>query len=79
MGMVSDTFSLAEIADLTIIVVRHNKTINDALKSTINEAKANGITGMSILLNDISREQSFYGYTGRYGYGYGYGRKYGNE
>jgi len=76
LGSVSDTFSLAAIADLTIILVRHNKTIKYILENTIVDAKANGITGMSLLLNDISRDKGIYGYVGRYKYGYGYGYGY---
>jgi capsular exopolysaccharide synthesis family protein len=76
-GTVSDTFSLAAIADITIILVRHNKTIKSVLENTLTDAKLNGITGMTILLNDISRDSSLYGY-GRYKYGYGYGYEYSN-
>jgi capsular exopolysaccharide synthesis family protein len=76
-GTVSDTFSLAAAADITIILVRHNKTIKNVLENTLSDAKSNGITGMSILLNDISRDSTIYGY-GRYKYGYGYGYEYSN-
>ncbi len=76
-GTVSDTFSLAAVADITIILVRHNKTIKSVLENTLTDARINGITGMSILLNDISRDSSLYGY-GRYKYGYGYGYEYSN-
>lgn len=79
MGAVSDTFSLAEIADITLILVRHNRTIKHILQNTISDAKANGITEMSLVLNDITREKGLYGYYGkyRYGYGYRYGDGYG--
>ncbi len=77
MGAVSDTFSLAEIADITLILVRHNKTIRPILRNTIADAKANGITSLSLLLNDISRQKGIYGYYGKYRYGYGYGYGYG--
>jgi capsular exopolysaccharide synthesis family protein len=69
LGMVSDTYPLAVIADITLIVVRYNKTIKEALKITLTDAKATGITGMSLLLNDIYRSKSLYGYSGRYLYG----------
>jgi capsular exopolysaccharide synthesis family protein len=77
MGAVSDTFSLAEIADITLILVRHNKTIRPILRNTIADAKANGITSLSLLLNDISSQKGIYGYYGKYRYGYGYGYGYG--
>lgn len=75
MGAVSDAFSLAPMADVTLILVRHRRTIKHILSNTIADAKANGITGMSLLLNDISSEDGVYGYAGRYRYGYrnGYG------
>ncbi len=77
MGAVSDAFSLASVADVTIILVRHNRTIKHILGNTIADAKANGLTGMSLLLNDISRDQGVYGYSGRYRYGYRYGYRSG--
>lgn len=77
-GAVSDTFSIASASDITVILVRHNKTIRHILQNTIADAKANGITGMSLLLNDISRNKGIYGYYGRYKYGYGYGYGYGD-
>lgn len=73
LGAVSDSFSLASVVDITVILVRHNKTIKNILHNTLDDAKANGIIGMSLLLNDISREKGLYGYAGRYRYGYGYG------
>jgi capsular exopolysaccharide synthesis family protein len=73
MGAVSDAFSLAPMADVTLIMVRHRRTIKHILSNTIADAKANGITGMSLLLNDISTEDGVYGYAGRYRYRNGYG------
>jgi len=77
-GAVSDTFSIASASDITVILVRHNKTIRHILQNTIADARANGITGISLLLNDISRDKGIYGYYGRYKYGYGYGYGYGD-
>ncbi|NSW95309.1 MAG: polysaccharide biosynthesis tyrosine autokinase [Bacteroidales bacterium] len=76
-GAVSDTISLAMLADVTIMLVRHRKTVKYILENTLNDAKANGINHISLLLNDISRDKGIYGYTGRYRYGYGYGYGYG--
>lgn len=73
LGAVSDSFSLASVSDVTVILVRHNKTIKHVLHNTLVDAKANGITEMSLLLNDIRRDKGLYGYVGRYKYGYGYG------
>jgi capsular exopolysaccharide synthesis family protein len=76
LGSVSDSFSLAAVSDITVILVRHNVTIKHVLHNAVSDAKSNGISGMSLLLNDISRERTLYGYTGRYKYGYGYGYGY---
>jgi capsular exopolysaccharide synthesis family protein len=76
LGAVSDSYSLAQLADITVILVRHNKTVRHILENTIADAKANGIKNMSLLLNDISRSKGVYGYSGRYRYGYGNGYGY---
>jgi capsular exopolysaccharide synthesis family protein len=73
LGIVSDTFSLATLADITMVLVRHNKTIKHILANTLADAKLNGINNISILMNDITRTSSFYGYGGYYKYGYTYG------
>jgi len=72
LGIVSDTFSLAAIADITMILVRHNKTIKHVLAGTLADAKLNGINNISLLMNDITRTNSYYGYGGYYKYGYTY-------
>jgi tyrosine-protein kinase Etk/Wzc len=71
-GSVSDTYSLAQISDSVIMLVRHNKTIKHILKDTIEDCRANGVNNISILMNDIRNDMRIYGYKGRYGYGYGY-------
>ena len=76
-GAVSDTISLAMLADVTIMLVRHRKTVKYILENTLSDARANGLNHISLLLNDISRDKGIYGYTGRYRYGYGYGYAYG--
>ena len=78
-GAVSDTYSIASLADATIILVRHNKTLRQLLKDTIEDCKTNGINNLSILMNDIRSDRRMYGYRGRYGYGYGYGYSYGGK
>jgi capsular exopolysaccharide synthesis family protein len=76
LGAVSDTFSLAAASDITVILVRHNKTIKNVLENTLADARSNGITGISLLMNDITRDKALYGYAGSYRYGYGYGYGY---
>lgn len=77
-GAVSDTYPLASLADAVIMLVRHNKTIKQILKNTIEDCKVNGVSNLSILLNDIRSDMRMYGYRGRYGYGYNYGYAYGS-
>lgn len=78
-GAVSDTYSLASLADTTIMLVRHNKTVKQLLKDTIEDCKVNGISNISILMNDIRNDMRMYGYRGRYGYVYGYEYSYGSN
>jgi capsular exopolysaccharide synthesis family protein len=78
-GSVSDTYSLAQLADSVIMLVRHNKTIKHLLKDTLEDCRANGVTNISILMNDIRNDMRTYGYKGRYGYVYGYGYTYGGN
>jgi tyrosine-protein kinase Etk/Wzc len=78
-GAVSDTYSIASYADATIMLVRHNKTLRQLLKDTIEDCKLNGISNISILMNDIRSDMRMYGYRGRYGYIYGYGYSYRNR
>ncbi|HUX95272.1 MAG TPA: polysaccharide biosynthesis tyrosine autokinase [Bacteroidales bacterium] len=78
-GAVSDTYSIAFMADATIILARHNKTLRQLLKDTIEDCKLNGISNISILMNDIRSDLRMYGYRGRYGYVYGYEYSYGSK
>jgi tyrosine-protein kinase Etk/Wzc len=78
-GAVSDTYSLAALADAIIMLVRHNKTVKQLLKDTIEDCKVNGVNNISILMNDIRNDMRMYGYRGRYGYVYGYDYGYGRN
>jgi tyrosine-protein kinase Etk/Wzc len=72
-GSVSDTYSLAQVADSVIMLVRHNRTLKNLLRDTLEDCRVNGVTNISILMNDIRNDMRMYGYRGRYGYGYRYG------
>ncbi|MBK7712016.1 MAG: CpsD/CapB family tyrosine-protein kinase [Bacteroidales bacterium] len=63
-GTISDSLSLTAFADATLILVRHGKTISRFLSSTLEGVKANGITSVSLILNDINQDSWKY----RYGY-----------
>jgi tyrosine-protein kinase Etk/Wzc len=73
-GTISDSLTLAGLADTSIILVRHGKTIAPSLSNTLEGAKCNGIIGLCIVINDINEEKGEYGY--RYTSGYRYGNKY---
>ena len=67
-GTVSDSISLASLADVTIILVRFGKTNALHLANTLSDVKANGITSISLLLNDIQYGKIGNRYYGRYRY-----------
>jgi capsular exopolysaccharide synthesis family protein len=71
-GTVADSMTLSALSDATIILVRHGRTIAPLLSSTLEGIKANGINGMSILVNDIQSGKLGYGYYTKYGYDYRY-------
>ncbi len=67
-GTVSDSISLAALADVTIILVRYGKTIAPLLGHTISDMEANGLKGISLLLNDVQYGKISSRYYGRYRY-----------
>jgi capsular exopolysaccharide synthesis family protein len=67
-GMVSDTFHLASLADTCLLVVRQGKTIRDLFEKTLKEIKISEVKGVSIVINDLPTDSKRYGYGGRYGY-----------
>ena len=78
-GLVSDTFSIAKNADLTLYVVRAKFTLKSDI-DLINALNADKrLPNMNILLNGVETQGSGYGYKhyGHYGYGKGYGYGYG--
>lgn len=68
-GVVSDGFSLASVADANVIMVRDGKTMRRSLESTLADLRANGITRLSLLINDFkaSKGSYKYSYNNRYG------------
>lgn len=67
-GIVSDTFHLASLADSCLLVVRPNKTTKDIFEKTINEINISGMKGVCLVINDIQSDNKRYGYGGKYGY-----------
>ncbi|PID91646.1 MAG: hypothetical protein CSA96_07390 [Bacteroidetes bacterium] len=70
MGIVTESLGLAALSDITLIVVRHEHTKKDMLRATLQEAASMGITGISLLLNDLKISRSSYRYSYTYKYRY---------
>jgi tyrosine-protein kinase Etk/Wzc len=73
--LVSDTLSIADVADATLYVVRSGvsrKILIDFAQDLVKESK---LKNVSFVINDISKSARGYGYGYNYGYGYGYNNK----
>ena len=69
-GIVSDTYHLVTLADVSIMVVRPNHTIKDMFSDSLRDLKTSNIKGLSLVVNDILPNGRSYGYGGKYRYGY---------
>lgn len=67
-GISSDTFPLAAMADTCIIVARYKKTLKQMLKITISEMIASEVKSISIVANGLSRKNSAHNYAYIYKY-----------
>ena len=76
-GIVSDAYPLAPLADCLLYIVRSRKTNKKFFKTVIRQLKADRIQYVGMVLNDVDSKAGGYGYN--YGYQrYGYGN-YGNN
>lgn len=66
--LVTDTFLLAELADITVYVSRSRYTEKSLLEFANNNIDQGKIKNVGFVLNDVSRENL--GYSNKYGYGY---------
>ncbi|MDQ0067562.1 GumC family protein [Chryseobacterium lathyri] len=66
--LVTDTFLIAELADVTIYVSRSKYTEKSLLEFANNNIDTNKIKNVGFVLNDVSSENL--GYNNKYGYGY---------
>ena len=69
-GVVSDIYNIASIADAMLLVVRHGYTKKNALSTTVTEVESYGINGLSILINDVKLTGTSYRYAYKYKYEY---------
>ncbi|AYM99077.1 GumC family protein [Chryseobacterium sp. 3008163] len=70
--LVSDTLSIADVADATLYVVRSGISRNVLVDFANNLVKEAKIKNVSFVINDVSKNAGGYGYGYNYGYGYGY-------
>jgi tyrosine-protein kinase Etk/Wzc len=61
-GILAETLLLMKHSDLNIFVVRMNKTVKEAFKSTIKSLANNKINNTSILINDLNVKKDSYKY-----------------
>ncbi|MCZ8354342.1 MAG: polysaccharide biosynthesis tyrosine autokinase [Cyclobacteriaceae bacterium] len=76
MGLVTDAFVLADLANHILFVVRQGFTPMPVLQSLEEYHQRGKLQNISIVFNDLRKSGLGYGY-GSYGYGYGYGFGYG--
>lgn len=67
-GIVSDTFHLASMADTFLLVIRPGHTLKDILDRTFNEIAINITYGVNLVINGIKAGNSHYTYSEKYGY-----------
>jgi capsular exopolysaccharide synthesis family protein len=68
MGLVSDTYHLASLADACLVVIRPGKTPREVFVQILNEMNINNTRGVSLVANDIQSSRNRYGYGEKYGY-----------
>jgi tyrosine-protein kinase Etk/Wzc len=67
-GLISDTFHLASLADACLLVVRPGRTLRDMFELTLKEINNSEMKGMSLVVNDIQSDSKYHGYGEKYGY-----------
>lgn len=73
--LVSDTLSIADVADATLYVVRSGVSRNVLIDFAQDLVKESKLKNVSFVVNDVSKKARGYGYGYNYGYGYGYNDK----
>jgi capsular exopolysaccharide synthesis family protein len=69
-GVVSDIYTIASVADAILMMVRHDYTKKNVLASTLVEMQTIGIKSPSILVNDVKSRGQSYRYAYKYKYDY---------
>lgn len=68
--LVTDSFLIADVADVTVYVTRSRHTEKELIKFANHQIKDKKIHNVGFVLNDVSKRNSGYGYGYKYGYGY---------
>jgi len=68
--LVSDTLSIADVADATLYVVRSGESKNILIDFANDLVKDGKLTNVSFIVNDVTKRAGGYGYNYSYGYGY---------
>jgi len=66
-GLVSDAYILAKIADTTMFVVRRAKTNKSFFKSVVGQIKKDDIERVALVFNDVKGREGYYGTSRYYG------------
>ncbi|RPH33463.1 MAG: polysaccharide biosynthesis tyrosine autokinase [Bacteroidales bacterium] len=75
-GIVADSFIIAQHADLLLFIVRFNHSRIKSVEKILDSISQKEFKKIAIAANDLSSKYFGYGY---YGYNYGYGYHYGNS
>ncbi|HQF10874.1 MAG TPA: hypothetical protein PKV22_01185, partial [Paludibacteraceae bacterium] len=70
-GLVTDSFSLASLADVNLLVVRNKKTDKEFFKNVVNQIVTDKLTNFYVVFTDVETDGNYYSYK------YGYSSKYG--
>lgn len=71
--LVTDSFLIADIADLTVYVTRSGYTEKELIEFANKQIREKKLKNVGFILNDVNKIHSGYGYGYKYGYGYGAG------
>ena len=74
--LVSDTFEISKLVDISLYVIRSNFSSKDLLDFISENQELGKLKNMNLILNSVGNS-SAYGYKYGYQYGYKYGYKYG--
>lgn len=67
--LVTDSFLISEVADITLYVTRSKYTEKTLIEFANKNIDANRIKNTAFILNDVDKD--YFGYGNKYGYGYG--------